>query len=168
MWTVNRLMADNGQLLALENIGNVGYIAVESKSAIKYLGIMIYRRLNFGAQIQQTSDKSAKRITFLSRLMGNVTGSNASKRRLLMIAVQSVLLYGAKVWADLLSKESYQDRMAQVQKRATLRIVFAYRTVFESAILTIKEVIPIALLAQESKAVHLRKIEVEKAVTSKD
>ncbi|XP_035742674.1 uncharacterized protein LOC118450828 [Vespa mandarinia] len=129
---------------------------------------MIDCKLSFGAQIQQTANKSAKGVTSSSRLMANVTWPNASKCRLLMTAVKSVLLYGVKVWAGLLSKESYQDRMTQVQRRAALRIVFTYRTVSESAILTIDVVIPIALLAQESYAVHLRKTEIEKAVTCKE
>lgn len=104
-------MADHGQLLAPEKTEIViltkkrmntilpllvGDVAVEDKPAIKYLGLMIDRRLSLWSQIQQTTDKAAKGATSLSRLMANVTGPKASKRRLLMTAEQAVLLYGAE------------------------------------------------------------------------
>lgn len=117
--TVNGWMADHGLLLALEKTeivilikrrintilpSLVRDVTVETKLVIKYLGLTIDRRLSFWTQIQQTADKAAKGVSSLSRLMVNVTGPKFSKRRLLMTAVQSVLLYGAEVWADFLSK----------------------------------------------------------------
>lgn len=67
------------------------------------------------------------------------------------------MLYGSEVWADALSKEMYRKKLAQVQRRAALRVVSAYRTVSEPAVLVVAGVIPVALLAQERKRLYIRK-----------
>ncbi|XP_046688647.1 uncharacterized protein LOC124374485 [Homalodisca vitripennis] len=76
--------------------------------------------------------------------MANVGGPRSSRRRLLMSAVQSVLLYGAEV------------------EQAALRVASAYRTVSEPAVLVIAGVIPVKLLAEERKAIYQRKGEIGK------
>lgn len=64
------------------------------------------------------------------------------------------------MWADALSKEVYRKRLAQVQRKAVLRVNSAYRTVSEPYVLVNAGVNPIALLAKERKAVYERKAEV--------
>jgi len=140
----------------------VGNEYILSKPAVRYLGIMIDSKLSFWEQIKSSADKAARGVSSLSRLMTNTGGPRSSKRRLLMTSVQSVLLYGAEIWADSLSKKKYRTRLAQVQRRAALRVASAYRTVSEPAVLVIAGVIPISLLARERKAVYLRKSEGDK------
>ncbi|XP_054281151.1 uncharacterized protein LOC128998818 [Macrosteles quadrilineatus] len=88
--------------------------------------------------------------------MANVGGPRSSRRRLLMSAVQSVLLYSSEVWADALNKEAYRLRLARVQRQAAVRVASAYRTVSEPAVLVIAGVIPVKLLAAERKAIYQR------------
>ena len=74
------------------------------------------------------------------------------------MAVQSVLLlYGAEVWADALSKKIYRMKLALVQRKGALRVVSAYRIVSEPAVTVIAGVDPIYRLANVRRAVHLRK-----------
>lgn len=137
----------------------VGQALVNTRPSVKYLGLTIDTKLSFAEQIRLTADKAAKGVTALSRLMANTTGPRASKRRLLMSAVQSVLLYGAEVWADSLKKEIYRKRLAQVQRRAAMRVAAAYRTVSEAAVLVIAGCIPVELLAAERKSIYDKKAE---------
>lgn len=138
----------------------VGEETVQTKPAAKYLGVMIDTKLTFGEQIQRAADKAASATMALSRIMANTHAPKSSKRRLLMTTVQSILLYGAEIWGDRMSIESYRKRMASVQRRSALRVTCAYRTVSEPAVLVIAGMIPIGLLAMERKAVHERKAEV--------
>lgn len=71
----------------------------------KYLIIIIDTDMTFFEQICRTADKIAKGVKSLTRLMCNVEGPKFSKLRLLISAVQSVLLYGTEVWADTLDKK---------------------------------------------------------------
>lgn len=183
MRRVDRWMAAHGLTLALSKTEvvvltkkriptilpvRVGEEIVVSKPAAKYLGVMIDSKLSFFEQIRQTAEKAARGVTALSRLMANVGGPKSSKRRLLMAAVQSTLLYGAEVWAEALNKESYKKRLCQVQRRAALRVASAYRTVSEPAALVIAGVIPIDLLARERRAIYLRKAETDKTAVRRE
>ena len=89
--------------------------------------------------------------------MANIGGPTSSRRRLLMSSTQSVLLYGAEVWAGALNKEVYRKHLAQVQRRGALRVASAYRIVSEPTVMVFAGVIPIALLAKERQAIYKRK-----------
>lgn len=137
----------------------IGEEVIETKQAVKYLGITIDSKLSFFEHIRKSADKAAAGITALCRLMANTSGPKSSKRRLLMSSTNSVLLYGAEIWAQSLDKEMYRKRLTQVQRRGALRVASAYRTVSDSAILVIAGCIPIHLLAKERKSIFLRKAE---------
>lgn len=183
MRTVDHWMATHGLSLALSKTEvviltkkriptiipvRVGEVTVESKSAAKYLGVIVDTKMTFLEHIRQTADKAAKGVAALSRLMANVGGPKSSKRRLLMTAVQSTLLYGAEVWAEALDKRTYKKRLCQVQRRGALRVASAYRTVSEPAVLVIAGVIPIDLLAKERRAIYLKKPEIGKKAASRE
>lgn len=137
----------------------VGEELLTTKPAVKYLGLMVDCRASFNEQIRCTANKAAAKVTALSRLMANVGGPSSSKRRLLMTAVQSVLLYGAEVWAGALEKEYNRKQLLRVQRRGALRVASAYRTVSEPAVLLIAGAVPIDLLAMEKRAIYLRRSE---------
>ncbi|KAK9729472.1 Reverse transcriptase (RNA-dependent DNA polymerase) [Popillia japonica] len=62
----------------------VGAAEVMTKPTIKYLGINVDCKMTFWPQIRRTADKAATMITNLARLMANIGGPSAKKRRLLM------------------------------------------------------------------------------------
>ncbi|XP_046145762.1 uncharacterized protein LOC123989125 [Osmia bicornis bicornis] len=86
--------------------------------------------------------------------MANIGGPRPAKRRLLITSVESVLLYGAEIWAGALRFEKYRRRLAAVQRRCALRVASSYRTVAEPAVLVIAGMLPIDLLAHERKQVY--------------
>lgn len=141
---------------------------MQTKRAVKYLGLMLDTKLTFWDQIRRAADKAAVITARLGRIMANVGGPTPSKRRLLMSTVNSVLLYGAELWADALKYEKYRKRVAAVQRRGALRVACAYRTVSESAILVVAGVVPIDLMAQERKQVFNRGNDVSKAQAQKE
>lgn len=156
MCTINNWMAVHSLSLALEKTEivnltrkridtilslQVGHYTVKIKPAVKFIGFMIDCKLSFWAHIQQIAGKAAEELT--------------SPSRLIMEKVISKLSFGAEVWADSLDEKA--KCLAQVQRKAALKIAFAYPTVSESAILVIANIIPVALMAKERKAVSLRK-----------
>ncbi|XP_054281266.1 uncharacterized protein LOC128998934 [Macrosteles quadrilineatus] len=171
MRVVNAWRTDHGLTLALSKTEiviltkkriktivplRVGNVVVQTKRTAKYLGVMVDNKLSWRDQIFCTVDKAARSVASLSKFMANVGGPRSSRRRLLMSAVQSVLLYGSEMWADALNKEAYRLRLARVQRQAALRVASAYRTVSKPAVLVIAGVIPVKLLAAERKAIYQR------------
>ncbi|XP_035737496.1 uncharacterized protein LOC118448398 [Vespa mandarinia] len=90
----------------------VGDAAVQTKSAVKYLGDMLDNKLNYGERIMRAADKSAKVVASLGMHMGNVNGPRPCRKRLLLRAAEAVMLYGAEVWAEALRKQKYRKLIA--------------------------------------------------------
>lgn len=129
----------------------VGTEEVTTSATVKYLGVYLNSRMTFWDHLCYAANKASQMVGSLSRLMANVGGPTASKRRLLMGVAESVLLYGCEIWADALDKQQYRRKLAAVQKKGALRIASSYRTVSEAATLVIAGVVPIDLRAKERK-----------------
>lgn len=177
MRRVTRWMEDHGLELAMEKTElvlitrkqiptvvpmQVGSKEIQTKPAVKHLGIQIDTKLNYWGQIRQAADKAAAVTSALSRLMANVNGPRPCKRRLLMSVSESIMLYGSEIWADALKVKKYRHRMVTVQKRGVQRIISSFRTVSEPSAMVIAGVIPIELRASERKRIFETSLNIEK------
>lgn len=131
---------------------------LSTKTSVKYLGITLDSKLTFSAQIHCATTKAAKTTAQLSKLMANIGGPLPSKRRLLMEAANSILLYGCEIWADTLKVKQRAKALLAVQRRGALRITSAYRTVSETAVLLIAGMTPIDVYAQERRKIWQAKL----------
>lgn len=138
---------------------HVGEQQIQTKEAVKYLGIMLDGKLSFWNHICKAADKAAKVVSNLSRLMANIGGPTSNKRRLLIKTADAIMLYGAEIWAESLRFQKYRQRMEAVQRRGALRICSAFRTVSAPAAQVIAGVIPIDILADERLRIYRRKDE---------
>ena len=67
---------------------------------MKYLDFTMNSKMSFGEHIRRAADKASAAAASLNRLMRNVGGPRASKRRLLMSVTNSMLLHEAEIWGD--------------------------------------------------------------------
>lgn len=127
---------------------------LEMKEEMKYLGMLIDRKLLFKVHICEASAKSERTANQLGRLMPNIGGPKQLRRRLFVAVTQSVLLYGAPSWAYTLEYvPSNVVRINRVQRKALLRSICAYRTVSRTAANILSGMPPADLLAIERRAV---------------
>jgi len=126
---------------------------VEIKQQMKYLGMVIDRRLLFKEHICEASKKAEKTANQLGRLMPNIGGPKQLRRKLYVAVKQSVLLYGAPSWAGTLEYVAGNvEQINRVQRKALLRSICAYRTVSRTATNILSGVPPADLLAIERRA----------------
>lgn len=122
-------------------------VSIEWKTEVKYLGVVLDKHLNFGRHLEEASAKTVRKTTALQRLMPNVRGPKASKRRTLASVAMSVLLYGAEVWFPAVKVKKYEDYLLKAQRSMAIRICSAYRTISTEAALVIASLPPATLLA---------------------
>lgn len=175
MRLINRWMSDHGLRLAVpkteivlltrrrvDTIFDVSFddggnpLMIQTKPSVKYLGVFLDNKLTYNRQFQQACEKAGRVTKSLSWLMTNIGGPRSGKRRLLMTTVNSILLYGAEVWADNVRIKKYCKKLKAVQRQGALRIACSYKTVSEPAIQVVARVIPIDLLALERQAIYNR------------
>ena len=109
MRRVSQWMVDHGLSLAVQKTEivvlttrrmdtivpiQVGNETIQTKAAVRHLGIMLDTKLIYWEQIRRAMEKADTATTNLSRLMANVDGPKPSKRRVLISVVHSILLYG--------------------------------------------------------------------------
>ena len=124
-------------------------LMIKTKNHIKYLGIWLDSKLTFKKHVTATCEKAVATTRALAAITANTKGPDASKRKLLMSTVQSAILYGAPVWANVTKNRSLTMKLISVQRLGCLRTIAAYRTISAEAANVLARTPPIDLLIQE-------------------
>ena len=101
---------------------------IETREAVRYLGVEFQRNLRVAEQVERVVLKAKMVVGALGRLLPNVGGPRASKRRALGSVVHGIL-YGAEVWIDGYLIQKYRQMLLGFQRNMLLRVCCAYRTV---------------------------------------
>ncbi|XP_058064485.1 uncharacterized protein LOC131214133, partial [Anopheles bellator] len=96
------ILVSNLQAVQVASI-KIGSHVVQSREAIRYLGVMVDRGLSFGSHVDYATTKALRALRALSGIMCRTTGLGSSKKRLLATVVLSVLRYAGPAWAEALS-----------------------------------------------------------------
>jgi len=95
-------------------------------------------------------------VAALGRLMPNIGGPGGRRRRLYAGVVQSIIMYGAPVWADDIGRSrKLRERLAAIQRRIALRVISAYRTVSRDAAAILAGLLPGDILARSYRRTYL-------------
>lgn len=135
--------------------------AVETGTALKYLGLLLDSRWRFREHFESLAPRVSRAAAALSRLLPNLGGPSAGVRRLYATVVHSMLLYGAPVWAaEAQRSESIKRLLHRAQVRIATRVARAYRTVSFGAVTVLSGTLPAELMAN----VHLKVYEARRAM----
>ncbi|XP_078051353.1 uncharacterized protein LOC144477502 [Augochlora pura] len=92
----------------------------------------------------------------MARILPNLKGGGFKPRTLYYRVIESVMLYGAPIWArGAITTKSF-ELLHQTQKRGLARIVRAYRTVSHEALCVLSGHPPLILVAEERKRIFER------------
>lgn len=83
--------------------------------------------------------------------MRNTGGPRSSRRRLLASVVQSTLLYGAQIWADVLEIKENRREILKIHRLTALRVISGFSTVSYEVAGVIANLMPANLLAGEAR-----------------
>ena len=134
----------------------MGDADILSQVSVRYLGVRIDSRLTFRDHLQKVSEKAAKVVTALSRILPNIGGPRQNRRKLLASVTTSIMMYAAPVWADSVRTTSYKRQLVSVYRRSALRVVCGFRTVSYEAACVLSGMVPMELLADERRRMYCR------------
>ena len=97
----------------------------------------------------QIAPRVERMVHNLGRKMPNTGGPREKTRRLYAAVAQSIILYGAPVWAknSIITRKNIKT-LRRGQRRMAIRTIKAYRPVSEEAALTLAGMIPYDHLAR--------------------
>lgn len=122
---------------------------IRPQNAIKYLGMWLDPKLTFAEHVNQIIKKAERTTAALAKLMPNMGGPRASKRKLLVSVIHSQLLYAAPVWHTITSSKKILAKLNRVQRKLCIRTCSGYRTISAVAAEVIAGIPPIKLLIIE-------------------
>lgn len=130
---------------------------IVTTDSLKYLGIILDRRLNFKLHFLYIEQKANSMMHLLTRLMPNTRGPKANKRSL-YVNVHAVMLYSAPIWSDAFGMfQRQQLPLLRIQRKMALCSVMTYRTVSFEASMLLAKIPPLFLLAAKYKRIYERK-----------
>ncbi|KAJ8939473.1 hypothetical protein NQ318_022527 [Aromia moschata] len=131
---------------------------IETTNELKYLGLHIDRGMTMKSHITNTCRKAEISANALNRIMRNINGPSAGKRKLLSAVTHSIILYAAPIWHNVTRYKKYENMLKKAQRKVVTRICSAYRTISTVAALVISGTPPIRLqIRGESKDVRQRR-----------
>ncbi|XP_025158372.1 uncharacterized protein LOC112589408 [Harpegnathos saltator] len=124
---------------------------------IKYLGRTLDGRWDFGQHFRDLAPRVRNAALAVTSLQRNLGGPGWRARRLYTMAVLSIALYGAPIWAPQLSacRES-QRRLRQALRPMMIRMTRSYSTVSYMAATTLIGFPPVELIAKERGILYWR------------
>lgn len=107
----------------------VGEAEIKPTQQIRYLGVTFDKNKNFRTHLEKTTNKAIKTMAALSSLMTNSMRTRQATRRLYYMTMESIVLYGAPIWAEAATRSANKKLLRKTQRIGLARVVSAYRTV---------------------------------------
>lgn len=122
---------------------------VRLSSNLKYLGLLLDRRLTYEDHFAGLAAKTARATAALSRLLPNVGGPGRAARGLYANVIASIALYGFPVWADEAGgRRKIMSALRGAQRGIAGRAIRAYKTVSHATATALAGTPPLELTAR--------------------
>ncbi|XP_052873238.1 uncharacterized protein LOC128278550 [Anopheles cruzii] len=125
-------------------------LVIRSQEAIRYLGVMIDRRLCFKTHVEYVTSSALRALNALSAIMRGAGGLSGSRRRLLASVATSILRYAGPAWAEGLSPGRKME-LNRVHRLVGIRVAGAFRTISLAAVSVITGMTPVGILIEEDR-----------------
>lgn len=120
----------------------IGHENIEPVTTMKYLGVTLDTKKKFKEHINRTTNKGVRTMATLSCLMTNLGPARRRGRRLYYNVLESIVLYGAPVWAEEAKSVRNRRLLKKTQKMGLARVASAYRTVPVETLCVITGTVP--------------------------
>jgi len=128
---------------------------MRQEETIKYLGIIIDKRLNFNAHIDYMTGKCIKLLHALSKSAKVNWGLRHDVLRMVYSgAILPILSYGVQVWVDSLQRTSNASKPMRIQRLTNIKIAKAYRTTSHEALCLLTGITPVVIELETTAKLH--------------
>lgn len=128
--------------------------SIQSGDTVKYLGLYLDRELKFEEHARMVASRADDVTRRLTQIMPNTGGAKATRRKLLATVPQSIMLYGAPVWANHMGRKGW-IMLDRSNRKIGLRVLAAYRTVSKPAVEVLSGMPPPDLMAEYRRGTRI-------------
>lgn len=133
----------------------LNYKIIPQVAEIKYLGIHLNTKFNFGNHIQQITQKSLQLINMLGRTARLQWGLGSQALKTIYTgALVPMLTYGAPVWEEALQSRKNIQKLQKIQRLINIKISKAHRTLSYEASCVVAGNKPICITIAETAKIY--------------
>lgn len=118
------------------------------------MGVYIDRNARMTAHVKIMYESTYKQFIMLLRILPNIGGPKARKRKMLAVATLSRILYAANIWYPATKYRKYNNMLSNVNRKLSLRIIAGYRTVNTQVAEVLARLPPMDLQIEERSNNH--------------
>lgn len=111
-------------------------------------------KINFNDHAYMVAQKADEATSRLARIMPNTGCAKSKRRKLLASVTQSILMYGAPVWARHIRRKGWEI-LNKTNRRMRLKVITAYRTVAKEAVEVLVGMPPTELQAEYRRSMSI-------------
>ncbi|XP_050095897.1 LOW QUALITY PROTEIN: cubilin homolog [Anopheles aquasalis] len=124
--------------------------ALSVSRSIRYLGVMLQERLQWGPHVQFIAEKAMKQVQALRFAMRNHGGPSSQSRKIIASVIDSTLCYAAPIWAEQATNLQCNRRILQrVQREMAKGVASTFRTASYWSAVLLARLVPICLRLNE-------------------
>ncbi|XP_050090000.1 uncharacterized protein LOC126574085 [Anopheles aquasalis] len=124
--------------------------ALSVSRSIRYLGVMLQERLQWGPHVQFIAEKAMKQVQALRFAMRNHGGPSSQSRKIIASVIDSTLCYVAPIWAEQATNLQCNRRILQrVQREMAKGVASTFRTASYWSAVLLARLVPICLRLNE-------------------
>lgn len=126
---------------------------------IKYLGIIIDRKLNFIKHSEYIIDKAKKLYNKLITFVKPTWGVHPENLKVLyQQVVEPIICYAAGIWSSVLKYKHVSKKFLSLQRLFAIKIIQGFRTVSTAASISLAQLIPLTAKIEEVADIETSKL----------
>ena len=123
---------------------------VEYTDKLKYLGVILDRRLNWSEHLDAKVKQAKQILMYAKALVGRTWGLNAKRVWWIYNAmVRPLITYGSVVWGHKTDNIGFQDKLSSVQRLAMMGMTQVMRTTPTKGLEVVLGILPLYLICQQ-------------------
>ncbi|KAJ2939044.1 hypothetical protein O0L34_g19024 [Tuta absoluta] len=133
--------------------------SVKFVNQIKYLGVIIDRKLNFIKHTEYILNKAKHLFNKLSIFVRPTWGVHPENIKTIYLQViEPIICYASSVWTKALSYEYVKKRLLSLQRLFAIKIIQGFRTVSTAAAITLAQLTPLPDKVMEIADIEISKL----------
>ncbi|CAK1540866.1 unnamed protein product [Leptosia nina] len=138
----------------------INNITLKPVETIKYLGVIIDRRLTFKNHINYIIQKSQNLFNKLCNFIRPTWGIHSDNiKTIYHMVIVPTITYAAGVWGDSVNIKTYKNKILSLQRMFAIKAIRGFRTISLNAALALAEFLPLDIKINEIQCIEKARVE---------
>ncbi|CAK1541875.1 unnamed protein product [Leptosia nina] len=138
----------------------INNINLRPSDSIKYLGVIIDRKLTFKKHINHITQKAQNIFNKLCNFIRPTWGIHTENIKIIYhMVIVPTITYAAGVWGKAANTKTNKNKLLSIQRRFAIKAIRGFRTISTNAALALAEFLPLDIKINEINCIETARVE---------